>query len=62
MNFMRRYLQCLKAYNTGARQVVKKSFTTTHQVTEKELPQYVEYVNSKFYLRSYAVITTAFSI
>lgn len=29
--------------------------TTVHQVTEKELPQYVEYVISKFGRRSYKV-------
>ena len=32
-----------------------KSYTAVHQVTEEELPQYMEYVISDFNLRSHAV-------
>ena len=35
--------------------VATQSHTTIHLVTEKELPQYEEYVISKFDLRSYTV-------
>ena len=33
-----------------------------HQVTETELPQYIEYAISRFDLRSYTVITILMSV
>ena len=60
MYFVRRFLQCLKPCAAIQRVTKKLSCTTvrwySHQVTERELPQYVEYVISKFNTRAYLVL------
>ena len=62
MNFLRRLLQdsklcTIRNSGVGARHVTSKLCFTTHQVTEKELPQYVENVTSSFDLQSFTVRT-----
>ena len=57
--FVRRLLRssklCAIKSTIGGLQIMTKIWFTTHQVTEKELPQYIENVAFKFNLRSFAV-------
>ena len=65
MYFVRRYLQCLKRPCIAAQRITKASCTTaqySHQVTERELPQYMECVNSMFGIRGYSVCTDHLAI
>lgn len=60
MNSMRLLLQnsnlCTNRSTIGAHQVMRKLCSGTHQVTEKELPLYVDNVTSLFNLHSYTVL------